>query len=422
MAFAFKKIEKIFRDSKIQMNILFVTENEISPIQGGTERITHTLSREFMALGHQCSLLYYIPAAKDLTVSYFSAKLALDLSGNIDSQISSFLNENRIEVVIVNFVRYSSKKQILPILYKEASSLGAKVIVCFHAMPGEDMIGTSLLNVFYRLIHRYDQKQALKDLTNAALPKSVSNLLFGKRIREKYRLSIDNCDRFVLLSEEFYKRYCELAGTDDIAKFRAVPNALSFADVIHEDKLEEKQNRVLIVARMHERSKRLSMAFKIWKLVEKDPSLNNWHLDIVGGGPDSLYFRKLVRFNGLKRCHLLGRQPEIDEFYENSSIFMMTSAFEGFGITLIEAQQNGVVPIAFNSYASLKDIIVTGENGVIVPNNDVDAFYHALKSLMLDEEKRLQMAKSGLKSCLAFSQKEITAKWIKIIDELINNK
>lgn len=401
------------------MNILFVTENEISPMQGGTERITHTLSREFMRLGHQCSLLYYIPVSKDFTETEFAAKMKLDLTAGIDAQIQQFLTVNKIDVAIVNLVRYTSKQQILPSLYRVSRSQGAKIIVCYHAMPGEDLVATNLTNIAYRLVHRYDTTQALKDLVNRLTPGFLKDMLFGKRLRAKYRLSVDNCDRFVLLSEHFYEPYRRIAGITDTSKFRAVPNALSFVESIHLDKLPEKQKRVLIVARMHERSKRISLALKIWKRIEKNPALNDWHLDIVGGGMDIHYFRQLIKWHGLKRCHLLGRQPELDSFYEESSIFMMTSAFEGFGITLIEAQQNGVVPIAFNSYASLRDIITSGENGVIVKNNDLDEYVAQLTALMTNDDARLKMAETGLINSQAFSQPRVTARWMAVISELI---
>lgn len=401
------------------MNILFLTENEICPMQGGTERITHTLSREFMAAGHECSLLYLFSAAEGMEVSDFDARIKLDTTHDIETQIEGFLNKYKIEVAIVNLVRYGSKKQILPVLYEVSRRTNTKVFVCFHAMPGEDTVSTSLYNIIYRIAHWYDEKQAIKDLVNYIVPKSLSNLIFGPKLRAKYRLNIDNCDRFVMLSEQFYDPYCEIAGTSDTSKFRAVPNALSFTENIEEEKLYDKQKRVLIVSRMHERSKRLSLAFKIWKKIEQNPALKDWNLDIVGGGQDIHFFRKLIKNHGLKRCNLLGRQPDIEGFYEESSIFMMTSAFEGFGITLTEAQQNGLVPIAFDSYASLKDIITSGENGVIVKNDDVEAYVGELTKLMLDDSLRVRMAQAGLKSCLRFSQKEISNKWFDIIAETI---
>lgn len=400
------------------MNILFLTENEISPMQGGTERITHTLSREFLAAGHACSLLYLIPAAEGMEVTEFDSRIKLDLFEDVNGQIERFLTENNIDVAIVNLVRYASKKAILPSLYEVSRKTGTKVVVCFHAMPGEDIVSTSLYNIVYRISHWYDQKQALKDLVNYVVPKSLAKIVFGQKLSAKYRLNVDNCDLFVLLSEEFYKPYCQIAGTSDTCKFRAIPNALSFEENIEDTKLYDKQKRVLIVARMHERSKRLSLAFKIWKRIEQNSALNDWSLDIVGGGQDSKFFRKLIKNAGLKRCNLLGRQPDIESFYENSSIFMMTSAFEGFGITLTEAQQHGLVPVAFDSYASLKDIITSGENGYFIKNGDIEAYAKALESLMINEELRLRMAKAGMQSCLRFEQKEITRKWLEIISEI----
>ena len=58
-------------------------------------------------------------------------------------------------------------------------------------------------------------------------------------------------------------------------------------------------------------------------------------------------------------------------YYEHASIFMMTSAYEGWGMTVIEAMQNGVVPIVFNSYSAVYDILTDEEDGIIIENNDI---------------------------------------------------
>ena len=119
----------------------------------------------------------------------------------------------------------------------------------------------------------------------------------------------------------------------------------------------------------------------------------------------------------LSRCHLLGRQPEILTYYESASIFMMTSAYEGFGITLTEAQQMGVVPIAFNSYESLQDIITHKESGVIVPNNDIKSYIKELSELMKNDSYRIRLAQNGLESCKRFSKEKITERWIRLLEE-----
>ena len=70
--------------------------------------------------------------------------------------------------------------------------------------------------------------------------------------------------------------------------------------------------------------------------------------------------------HGLKRVRFEGRQNP-KRYYEEASIFMLTSSFEGWGLTLTEAQQFGCVPLAFYSYASLPDIITDGKNGFMIP-------------------------------------------------------
>ena len=60
----------------------------------------------------------------------------------------------------------------------------------------------------------------------------------------------------------------------------------------------------------------------------------------------------------------------------------MTSGFEGWPMVLMEAMPMGVVPIAFNSFESLQDIISHKENGIIIPNNDMDKYVAGLKWLM----------------------------------------
>lgn len=105
-------------------------------------------------------------------------------------------------------------------------------------------------------------------------------------------------------------------------------------------------------------------------------------------------------------------------YYKHASIFVMTSAYEGWGMTLVEAQQNGVVPIAMDSYSSLHDIIQNNINGIIVGDNDMESFYRELVVIMKDSLRRNMMANEGLKSCERYKVSIIVDKWEKIFKEL----
>lgn len=85
----------------------------------------------------------------------------------------------------------------------------------------------------------------------------------------------------------------------------------------------------------------------------------------MGIGSDLDSYKQYVRKHQLKQVSFRGLQvPE--EYYRQASIFMMTSKSEGWGLTLTEAQQYGCVPIAFDTYASLHEIITDRFNGFII--------------------------------------------------------
>lgn len=395
------------------MNILFLTEKEICHLLGGTERITETLSHEFMARGIQCYSAYLYSAPKDMPLAEFTATRQITLNTFIPEQIASILREFQITACIVNFVSHKSKVLIMPKLYEIAKQMGIKVYFCYHAMPGEDFYGAPLSYSLYKIFHGYDIKQSFKDVLLAITPKCIWKPLMEK----KYRLAYDNSDATVLLSTNFIPIYRELAGLNNDDKFLVVGSALSFNTFLPKKDIAKKSKEVLIIARMDERSKRISLALRIWKQIEQSEDLQDWNLTIIGGGHDLEYFQKLHKRLGLQRCSLKGRVVDIMPYYEQASVFMMTSAYEGFGLTLVEAQQNGVVPIVFYSYASLTDIITNERNGIIVPEGEVNTYVNELKRLMLNKEWREDLAAKALEDCKRFKVENAVDRWMSLFEK-----
>lgn len=188
---------------------------------------------------------------------------------------------------------------------------------------------------------------------------------------------------------------------------------------ISEEALRQKENIVLVVGRMLESPKKISLVIKVWHKLEKYEDAASWNLKIVGEGPSLDDYKQMAHELGLKRISFEGfQQPQ--PYYEKAKIFLMTSAFEGFGMTLIEAQQMGVVPVVMDSFLSLHDIIKDGENGFIVPNNDIDAFAENVIGLMKNEKLLAELREGGLKSCQQFSVKKIVDRWDVLFNGLFN--
>jgi glycosyltransferase involved in cell wall biosynthesis len=193
----------------------------------------------------------------------------------------------------------------------------------------------------------------------------------------------------------------------------AIPNPLSFEINPDADRAYAKRNEVLIVARLNDSEKRISAALRAWQIIEqRDP--DGWVIKVVGDGPNAATLRDTARALGLRRVMFLGRQDPLQHF-QAAALFLMTSRVEGWGLTLTEAMQTRTVPIAFDAYAAIRDIITDGETGVIVPNGDVAALAEATLQLMNDADRRKALAANAIVACQRFRIDAIIDQWEAIL-------
>ena len=163
---------------------------------------------------------------------------------------------------------------------------------------------------------------------------------------------------------------------------------------------QEKEQRVLFVGRLDNSVKGVDRLLRIWARAGK--SLPDWHLDIVGDGPDAAALKELAERLRLSNVSFEGfRNPA--PYYRRASIFCMTSTFEGFGLVLPEAMQHGCVPMAFNSYAAVRDLVIPGETGILAPPFDEEEYARQLLRLMQDDPLRSAMAQAGPQHAALFS-------------------
>ena len=139
---------------------------------------------------------------------------------------------------------------------------------------------------------------------------------------------------------------------------------------------------------------------------------------MVGDGSAMGFYKYLVKKWNLKRVVFTGHQNPL-EYYRSASVFLMTSSFEGWPMTLMEASQMGVPTVAFESFGALRDIIEDGYNGKIVPNNNINAFYEALAELMSNDDQRRQMCRNTIEKCREFEIKKIIGKWEELFGKLL---
>lgn len=393
-----------------RMNILFYTSFEVSPQKGGTERITDTLSRLFREqYGFKCFLIYHIAIDNHFTKTFFDKKLQLE-ADKIVSQISEFIQDNKIDIILVQEIFHTFLQ-----VRKAIARSSCKLVFVHHFAPGAEIQLLSFSS-FVNEIRGRRENNKLSDIMRLGfyplikLKHIVSTTL-------NYHSVYEHADRIVLLSERFipvFQKFGRITGNE---KFRVIPNLLSFDSFLSFNELQNKAKEVLIVSRLEERFKRISLALKIWQLVEHSGYVPDWKLSIVGHGCDEGKYKKMVGQLRLKHVTFYGTcQPE--KFYRRAAIFMMTSSSEGWGLTLTEAQQMGCVPLAFDTYLSLHDIIEDGKTGYIIPCDNMNEYACKLLKLMQNDQLRCMMARQGIESSKRFAKEKVILQWFSLIDEL----
>ena len=394
------------------MNVLFYTYCEVSPQKGGIERITSTIADELSKWYEiACYSIYQIPIATTFVRTSFVKSCCIG-TRDLREKISSFVVENQIDVII------NQNKFSLTSLFREIVTVvrpQCKIIFCHHFAPGCEQNFSTFSALWQTIKEGNNRMRTGIKLLLYPIFKPIQMRRLHVNYGETYRCA----DYVVLLSRKFMKEFMEWGKITDTSKFREIHNSLSFSSFFDIKEYDQKKKTVLIVARMDEKQKKISLALKVWEELEKDNRLSDWQLKIVGHGSDLDRYRRFVARHNLQGVSFEGRHiPE--PYYTEASLFMMTSAWEGWGLTLTEAQQMGCVPLAFDSYASLSDIITDGENGYIVPYGDLRQYADKMKELMLDADRRRKMAANAIESSKRFEKRIIMEQWKSLLDELIH--
>lgn len=390
------------------MNILFCTTSQVSEQKGGTERITARISNDLRERGHKCFSAYKSPISKDFPLTEFNGTINAR-----NESLRDFILMNQINVIVVQKMTRDVVK--IRKVIKE-HQINCKIISVLHFNPGYEEFKITWKNALCSLKDPNSIPEILKGLIRFGLF-PFYKFFYPLRNRDLYRTVYNYSDKVVLLSNRFVNEYRDYAKIKDEVKFETIPNALSFDYYFDTEKLDNKKKQVLIVSRLDEIQKRISLSIRIWAAIEKISELSDWQLRIVGHGDAEPDYKKLVKDLGLKRISFEGRQDPLS-YYQESSIFMMTSAYEGWGLTLTEAQQMGCVPIAFDSYSSVFDIIDNGKNGFIIENNNLEKYIYKMKILMSNKKQRNEMALQAILSSKRFELPHIIDFWENLICKL----
>jgi len=111
------------------------------------------------------------------------------------------------------------------------------------------------------------------------------------------------------------------------------------------------------------------------------------------------------------RCELNSAVENIGAEYLNSSVFALSSRFEGFGMVLLEAMSHGLPVVSFDCPWGPRAIIDNGKDGILVENGNVQQLADGVIRLIRDKEQRESLARSAREKARQYDISIIDQQW-----------
>lgn len=376
------------------MKIIYCTHSTYNP--GGMERVLLNKVTYLSALPewevsvvttdqHQRPSFYPFPEKvrmTDLEINYSD-----DNDKGIWKKITSYLRKRKEHKRKLTALLLKEKPDIVVSLYPSESSFipdikdGSKKVLELH------------FNKFFRI--QYGRK-------------GIIGLIDRWRTRQDERI-VRRFDKFVVLTNE------DKGYWGGLPNIEVIPNA-----AIHVSKnySEVKNKRVIAVGRL-DYQKGFDRLIQAWKLVQHTGRFSDWKLDIFGQGEWREMLQQMIDKQGLQNTVKINPPTNaILNEYVHSSLLVMSSNYEGFGMVLVEAMSCGVPVISFDCKCGPKDIIQPGINGLLVPNGDIQALAYAMMVMMSDEAYRKMLSQNARKVVDTYSEQAVMSQWIRLFTSI----
>lgn len=352
------------------MKVSFLVD-DIS-LAGGAERVVVDLSNSLKKIG--------------LTINIYTVKK--------DYNEPFYEIDPNIKIINLN---QSTEKTILKKIFQNFKIL--KKLNRIEKIENSDLLfGVSTLNTIrlYFSILNSQKIYAYEHIEFNSVSKKLSSL---RKIVYRKIFGV------VCLTEKDKAEYLEMNNNVSVIENRLpfYPESLS----------SKKENIILGVGRLTKR-KGFDMLISAFSLINS----NNWILKIVGEGVEKKELLKQIKELKLEKKVLIEDfTKNIKREYEKSSVYVLSSTYEGFGMVLIEAMAYGNPCVSFDCPNGPSDIIKDKVDGFLVEPNNVKELSEKIKLLMNDGEKREKMGKEARSNVLRYSEENIMKKWKKLLSK-----
>lgn len=232
--------------------------------------------------------------------------------------------------------------------------------------------------------------------------------LLKRKLAVKLVKNLSKLSKVIILTHEGAKEWAEL---DNVV---IIPNPVSTPT---EGKQADISSHNAIAAGRYDPQKGFDMLISSWNIVaQKHP---DWKLTIYGEGYLKDKLQKQIDDLGLSNnCILHHTVSNIMDKYCMSSMFILSSRWEGFGLVLIEAMSCGIPCVSFACPHGPSDIIKNNEDGLLVDKENINELANKVCYLIENEEIRTEMGQKAKENVVRYLPENVMLQWRNLFNEL----
>lgn len=386
------------------MNILFLMK---CYAVGGIEVVTAILASCFARHGHNVVIATF-EAPEALTVARTDDSVKIYTLGDYKCikqnivALRKILIEHQVQVVIN---QWGLPLVSCRVLNKAKKGLNVKTIAVYHNQVDTN---ARIKNVEIALDGCANplKRSLLK------LKKNAFKFVTSRSMGYVYH----HTDIYLVLSPSYIPLFSKFTGIKhpDHLMVQTNPVTLDSSDFSYS--IDKKEKEIIYMGRIDYNQKRVYRVIDTWSKLEAQ--FPDWRLTIVGDGVERENVEQQVADYGLQHVKFEGfQQPK--PYYERASILLLTSEYEGFPLVLAESMEFGVIPVVYNSYSAVGDIIDDGKNGLVIPYHKdgyrADEAATMLSNLMNDVKMRETMALAAIEKSKEYSVERIYEQWMETL-------
>ena len=384
------------------MKIVYVIDSLAS--RGGAERI---LSQKMSYLAEQYNYdVYVITCYQDQEATpnaYYLSERVKQINLNIP-----YYSQYKYKYPQRLWVKYSMHRNLLKGLRSKVIQIDPDILIGLGYFMAD--IVSSIKCRAAKIIESHEAR--IFTMSDFGLYRSWISKTYMNFYRKRYFRTVEkNTDVVVTLTLGDAQEWRKAKRVEVIPNFTMMrPSSVSY-------NIDCK--RIISVGRL-EWQKGYDRLIEIWQIVTKKHP--QWELVIFGDGTLEQELKSQIKTAGLTNMSIHPFTKDISQEYSNSSIFVLSSRFEGFSLVLLEAMQHGLPCVAFDCPFGPKDVINDNVCGYIIKDHDKEEFADKICSLIEDSPKRVQFSKAAIQRAAFFGVDNVMAKWISLFDSLSYNE